>query len=370
MRETTRLLQALSKLAYQQRPDPFTLSSGAQSNEYLDCRAALSDPETLRLVASLVLGKIHRHVAALGGLTMGADPIAIATSLMSLDDRDVNDPKLGWFSVRKEPKKHGTRQLIEGSVVTGAKVAVVDDVATTGSSTIKAIQACQEQGLEVVQGVLLVDRGGVAAIRETGVPVSVLFDFDTVALVGRARTIATKAHDGQSYGHEPYTCHLEHTVSTVGSWIPYTDRTATLLAAAWLHDVPEDTTTTIEHLRAMFPEDVCDLVDACTDGDGKTRKEKKERPYTLIPKVRNSIVVKLADRLANVEAAISEIKDLSAPSSECPLSEVDRRRGILNMYRKEYPEFADRLRHSVTDFEDDVVMMWGHLEWLLFGQPV
>lgn len=162
----TKLLKLLAEQAYQYREIPFTLSAGGQSHEYLDCRVALSNPGTLTIAARCLLAKLNSNVVAVGGLTMGADPLAIALSLNSSPAKPIK-----WFSVRKEPKGHGTSRLIEGSVQPGDCVAVLDDVATSGASTIRAIRACREFGLEVVQAIILVDRGGLDNIRSEGLMV-------------------------------------------------------------------------------------------------------------------------------------------------------------------------------------------------------
>lgn len=150
-----RLVNQLAKYAYQWSQTPsFPLSSGQLSDEYLDCKSALSIPETMATVGPVVLTMLDASVAAVGGLTMGADPIAMSTCQSSAQAvRPVR-----WFCVRKEGKEHGLKKIIEGSVKPGDKVAVVDDVVTTGGSTVKAIEACRRYGLEVVQVIVLVDR--------------------------------------------------------------------------------------------------------------------------------------------------------------------------------------------------------------------
>lgn len=158
-------LEYLTKYAYQRRredEEPFKLASGRTSLEYLDCRAALSHPEGLHAVCVEMSQRMHESVEAVGGLTMGADPIAVGMSLMHLF------PTTRWFSVRKQAKAHGQGKLIEGAVTPGMRVCVVDDVATTGGSTIQAIQACHEFGLDVRQVVVVVDReaGGLDNIRQ------------------------------------------------------------------------------------------------------------------------------------------------------------------------------------------------------------
>jgi len=160
-------LRRLAEHAYSWRPEaPFTLASGERSPHYVDCRAALSRPHVLKEVGDLFWGRIHQGVDAVGGLTLGADPIAMAPSLASFVW-----PSRGcvrWFSVRKEPKPHGAGGRIVGALEPGQQVAIVDDVATTGGSTIQAIRACRDFGCYVKQAIVLVDRqsGGLEAIQK------------------------------------------------------------------------------------------------------------------------------------------------------------------------------------------------------------
>lgn len=167
------LVEALARHAYQYKPGGFVLTSGAVSDDYLDCKQALSQGYVLWLLGQWLCSKgtLASGLGLIGGLTMGADPIAIAASLAIEEERARGKwlgPGPAWFSVRKEPKTHGAKRRIEGAVVPGSAVCVVDDVCTTGGSTISAIKACREEGLEVVQVIVLVDReecGGMAAIR-------------------------------------------------------------------------------------------------------------------------------------------------------------------------------------------------------------
>lgn len=169
----------LARYAYQYNEEkPFTLASGGTSPEYLDCRQALSRPVVLRLVGEVLCGLLKSRAQAVGGLTMGADPIAVALSLRSAME-------LNWFSVRKEPKAHGRGRLIEGNIKAGDRVIVVDDVCTTGASTIKAIKACVAADLEIAQVIVLVDRqqGGMSTIKaEVGddVPVDQVFTLQQI----------------------------------------------------------------------------------------------------------------------------------------------------------------------------------------------
>lgn len=174
----SKLLGFLADYAYQFRPEtPFVLASGATSDEYLDCKLALSQPGAMVALGQVFLSSLQRGVAAIGGLTMGSDPIAMGTAYASAS----SDRHVRWFTVRKEPKVHGQKKLIEGSVSDGEQIAVVDDVVTSGSSTIKAIEACKQSGLNVVQVIVLVDRqqaDGMEKIRRAagpGVSVSAIF---------------------------------------------------------------------------------------------------------------------------------------------------------------------------------------------------
>jgi orotate phosphoribosyltransferase len=171
------LLEALAKYAYAYKIGGFTLSSGKVSDEYLDCKMALSHAEAVVSLGKLFLSHIDARAVAVGGLTMGSDPIAISTASASAFTKH----PVRWFSVRKDAKEHGKKKLVEGDVSRGDNVVVVDDVVTTGGSTIQAINKCREHGLNVIQVLVLVDReddGGIAKIREAAgpdVPVTAMF---------------------------------------------------------------------------------------------------------------------------------------------------------------------------------------------------
>jgi len=162
----TKLLGLLATHAYQFRPsDPFVLASGERSPEYFDCKQALSQPEAMACLGELMLARLDPSVAAIGGLTMGADPIAMSTAQASAGTRHA----VRWFTVRKEAKAHGQKRLVEGDAKPGVRVAIVDDVVTSGKSTIQAISAAREAGLEIVQVIVLVDRqqlNGLGNIRD------------------------------------------------------------------------------------------------------------------------------------------------------------------------------------------------------------
>jgi orotate phosphoribosyltransferase len=144
----------LSTLAHKSfRLGDFTLSSGAKSDYYIDCRTTTLDAKGSRLTGEVFLEEIRARgwkPQAIGGLTMGADPIVVAVSVVS--------GELNGFLVRKAEKQHGTGQRIEGFREKGARVVIVDDVCTTGGSTIQAIEAAREFGFEVVGVMCLVER--------------------------------------------------------------------------------------------------------------------------------------------------------------------------------------------------------------------
>ena len=170
------LLQLLRRKSV--RFGDFTLASGAKSDFYVDCRVTTMDAVGARLIGELGWELIKKaaaergvRVEAVGGLTMGADPVALAIAIAS-GQEGAGGP-LHAFSVRKSAKAHGLGRLIEGNFAAGQSVVVVDDVITTGGSTLQAIDAIQKEGGVVAFVVALVDReeGGRAAIEARGVPV-------------------------------------------------------------------------------------------------------------------------------------------------------------------------------------------------------
>jgi orotate phosphoribosyltransferase len=163
----------------------FTLASGAKSNYYIDCRLTTLDPEGAWLVGQVMHGLIQAEakargivVNAVGGLTMGADPIALAVGMLSYLSKDA--PPLRSFVVRKAPKAHGQTKLIEGNFERGDSVVVLDDVVTRGDSTITAINAVINEGGKVAFVAVLVDRqqGGREKIESMGYRVISAFQRD------------------------------------------------------------------------------------------------------------------------------------------------------------------------------------------------
>lgn len=151
----------------------YELSSGAKSNYYIDCKMTTCNPKGQFLIGNLIFNKIvNLNIKAIGGLTLGADPIANAVSYTS----GIKNHPINSFIVRKTPKGHGLKKTIEGDIKQGDKVVIVDDVVTTGASTIEAIQKAKEFGLEIVKVIVLVDRqeGGRENILNEG------FEFESI----------------------------------------------------------------------------------------------------------------------------------------------------------------------------------------------
>ncbi len=146
--------ELLRLLAYKSfRLGEFKLSSGGTSDYYIDCRTTTLDAKGARLTGQVFFDEIRERrwkPEATGGLTMGADPIVVAVSVVS--------GELQGFLVRKAEKQHGTGQRIEGFREKGARVVIVDDVCTTGASTVQAIEAAREFGFQVVGAMCLVER--------------------------------------------------------------------------------------------------------------------------------------------------------------------------------------------------------------------
>ena len=169
----------LARLAV--RHGTFTLTSGEVSDLYVDCRVVTTIPRAMRCIGALMLDLLADlpDVKGVGGLAIGADPIAAAVAMRSLDRRGPGS-EIPMFMVRKEPKAHGTRRQIEGAFpdAPGAPVVIVDDVITKGGSVLQAIEAVEkETQARVVRCVLIVDRleGGAERLRQRGYDVRSIF---------------------------------------------------------------------------------------------------------------------------------------------------------------------------------------------------
>lgn len=160
------LIDLICRKSFKYSKEPaFKLVSGRMSHFYVNCKPVILSPRGMYLVGNLVFEAIEKlDVKGVGGLTFGADPIAVATAFAS----ELKHHPINAFSIRKTKKDHGIIRWIEGDMNKGDKVSIIDDVATTGGSTIKAVERAREEGLEVVNVVILVDRqeGGLENISK------------------------------------------------------------------------------------------------------------------------------------------------------------------------------------------------------------
>jgi len=190
------LLALLAEKSF--RLGQFTLSSGAISDYYIDCRLTTLDANGALVTGQAVLHEIEGRgwrPDAIGGLTMGADPIVVATSVISAQQ---GRPVHG-FLVRKAEKTHGTGQRIEGFRRKPARVIIVDDVCTTGASTVQAIEAAREYGFEVVGVMCLVDRqeaGGRANVEKAASPAPFVALFTTSDVRAEHVSLAERTKSG------------------------------------------------------------------------------------------------------------------------------------------------------------------------------
>lgn len=161
-----RLVRLVHDKAFKYSEEPvFKLVSGRMSNYYFNCKTVTLHPEGMYLIGNIIFGMIKDlNVKGIGGLTLGADPIADAVAYTSY----IQKAPIEAFVVRKSAKSHGTMQWIEGNISAGDRVVIVDDVITTGKSTIEAITRAREAGLNIVKVIALVDRqeGGYENVLE------------------------------------------------------------------------------------------------------------------------------------------------------------------------------------------------------------
>jgi orotate phosphoribosyltransferase len=170
MTDRSRLIALLATRST--RRGQFTLASGKTSTLYIDARLTTMSPEGLSLIGAIGLETLRNEsweVDAVGGLTLGADPIAYAISYTSAASKK----PIRAFTVRKQAKEHGTGKLIEGPFNSGDRVAIIEDVITTGRSALQAIDAVRSAGATIAGVLALVDReeGGREAIQATGIQV-------------------------------------------------------------------------------------------------------------------------------------------------------------------------------------------------------
>jgi orotate phosphoribosyltransferase len=181
------LIQLIFEKAFKYSEEPvFKLVSGRMSNYYFNCKAVTLHPEGMYLIGNIIFDMLQNtEVKGIGGLTLGADPIAGAVVYTSY----LRKRPLEAFVVRKTAKAHGTMQWIEGNIKAGDKVVIVDDVITTGKSTIEAINRANEAGLEIVKVIALVDRqeGGKENIEALGFKVESVVTREEVMELYRLR---------------------------------------------------------------------------------------------------------------------------------------------------------------------------------------
>jgi orotate phosphoribosyltransferase len=175
-RDQLRELLIQQSFQYSDRP-VFKLTSGQMSRFYVDCKKVTLDPKGAALIGRVVFDRIRSlRPKGVGGLTLGADPIALAVAVTS----HLEGQPIPAFIIRKEPKGHGSRAWIEGNLDEGAEVVVVEDVVTTGGSTLKAIERLKAHGCKILKVLALVDRkeGGREKIEASGYKLESLFTVD------------------------------------------------------------------------------------------------------------------------------------------------------------------------------------------------
>ncbi len=180
MSARARLLALLTELSYERRP--VVLASGAESDFYIDCRQTALHPEGAACIGELMLEAIEALESELGlqaggagGMTLGADPLATAVSLAAHG----RGRHLPAYIVRKKPKGHGTQRYVEGrkNLPDGTRVVLLEDVVTTGGSTLKAAEHLRNEGLDPIGAIVIVDRqeGGLEALTAGGLPARALY---------------------------------------------------------------------------------------------------------------------------------------------------------------------------------------------------
>jgi orotate phosphoribosyltransferase len=168
------LVELLRSKSFQFSEEPiFKLVSGRLSQFYVNCKPTTLSARGMFLIGHLIFEEIKDlNVDGVGGLTFGADPIAVATAFVS----ELKGQPISAFSIRKNRKDHGIVRWVEGDLKSGNRVVIIDDVATTGGSTVTAIERARDEGMEVVKAVILVDRqeGGIENIRKHVADVSAI----------------------------------------------------------------------------------------------------------------------------------------------------------------------------------------------------
>ena len=177
--EEAELLDLIRIKGVEKKSEGFTLASGKISNLYIDLRRINLDPVGINLVGKITLRKIRElatEATHVGGLETGSIPISTAVTLLSNGDH----PLVGFW-VRKQTKDHGLKNLIEGNLTKDSNAVIVDDVVTTGSSSLQAVKAVREFGAKVVQVIAIVDRGAAENFKKEGIPYFAFFEENDIA---------------------------------------------------------------------------------------------------------------------------------------------------------------------------------------------
>ena len=178
MDKKAKLLDILKKLSYEE--GDFVLASGKRSTFYIDCKETTLNPEGMSLVGDMMYSMVRDipGIEAVGGVSIGGDPLVCSTVLSAFASKD----NLKGFLIRKEPKGHGKNLWVEGAknLRTGMTVAVLEDVVTTGGSSLKAIEAVEKEGYKVAAVIALLDRldGGKDAIESKGYTFKSIFNLN------------------------------------------------------------------------------------------------------------------------------------------------------------------------------------------------
>ena len=182
------LVEMLYEKSFMYSKEPkYKLASGRQSHFYVNCRPTALHPKGMFLIGHLVFDRIKDLDAqGVGGLTFGADPVAMATAFVSY----LKEKPLKAFSIRKTQKDHGIVKWIEGDMKQGEKVVIVEDVVTTGGSTIKAVERVRAEGLDVLKVVVLVDRqeGGIENVKAHVASVESIVTIEDLMAMHRSRS--------------------------------------------------------------------------------------------------------------------------------------------------------------------------------------
>ena len=183
MSDRENLRDLIDQLAIQR--GEFTLASGAKASYYIDCRKVTLDSMGAHLIGKLIYEKLaeHEFPQAVGGMAIGADPITGAVVAHAGSE----GKQLSGFIVRKEEKNHGTGKMVEGPISEGQASVILEDVVTTGGSSLRAIQLAQEAGLKIRKIICIVDRlaGGREAFEEMGLGFESLFTIEDFGLANQ-----------------------------------------------------------------------------------------------------------------------------------------------------------------------------------------